>query len=77
MLLFIQHVSEKRLIIPAMDTVADGSMRLIENSRSLIHSAFIKLVEGAIASGDLWPDTDPDDFVRALIGIFHTTAIRG
>jgi AcrR family transcriptional regulator len=76
-LLFIEHVSEKRLIIPAMDTVAGGSMRLIESSRSLIQSAFVKLVEGAIASGDLRPGTDPNDFVRALIGIFHTTAIPG
>src|SRR5215469_3672548 len=41
MLLFIEHVSEKRLIIPAMDTVAGGSMRLMESSRSLIHGAFI------------------------------------
>jgi AcrR family transcriptional regulator len=77
MLLLIEHVSEKRLIIPAMDTVAGGSMRLIENSRSLIHSAFIKLVEAAISSGELRHDTDPGDFVRAIIGIFHTTTIPG
>ena len=36
MMLFIDHVSEKRLIIPAMETVAGGSMRLIEGARSLI-----------------------------------------
>lgn len=77
MLVFIDHVSEKRLIIPAMDTVAGGSMRLIEGSRSLIHGAFIRLVKSAIASGDLRADTEPDDFVRALVGIFHTTAMPG
>ena len=77
MLLFIDHVSEKKLIIPAMDTVAGGSMRLIEGSRSLVHTAFIAAVKRAIASGDLRPDTDPNDFVRALVGIFHTTAIPG
>jgi len=77
MLLFIDHVSEKKLIIPAMDTVAGGSMRLIEGSRSLIQTAFIRLVRGAIASGDLRADTDPNDFVRALVGVFHTTAISG
>ncbi len=32
MLLFIDQVSEKKLIIPAMDTVAGGSMRLIEGA---------------------------------------------
>jgi AcrR family transcriptional regulator len=77
MLLFIDHVSEKKLIIPAMDTVAGGSMRLIEGARSLIHTAFVASVKRAIASGDLHSDTDPDDFVRALVGIFHTTAIVG
>jgi AcrR family transcriptional regulator len=77
MLLFIDHVSEKRLIIPAMETVAGGSMRLIEGSRGLIHAAFTRSVERAIASGDLREDTDPSDFVRALVGVFHTTASPG
>ncbi len=77
MLLFIDHVSAKSLIIPAMETVPGGSMRLIEGSRSLVHAAFAASVRRAIASGDLRSDTNPDDFVRALIGIFHTTAIPG
>ena len=75
--LFIDHVSAKTLIIPAMNTVAGGSMRLIEGSRSLIHAAFVASVKRAIANGDLRADTDPDDFVRALVGIFHTTASPG
>jgi AcrR family transcriptional regulator len=77
MLLFIDHVAGKRLIIPAMDTVAGGSMRLIEGSRSLIHSAFLTSVKRAIASGELRADTDPNDFVRALVGVFHTMALPG
>jgi AcrR family transcriptional regulator len=77
MLLFIEHVSEKRLIIPAMETVPGGSLRLMEGARSLIHSAFIASVRRAIASGDLVADTRPEDFVRALVGIFHTTAQPG
>jgi AcrR family transcriptional regulator len=77
MLLFIDHVSEKKLIIPAMDTVAGGSIRLIEGARSLIHTTFVASVKRAIASGDLRSDTDPNDFVRALVGIFHTTAQPG
>ncbi len=77
MLLFIDHVAAKTLIIPAMDTVAGGSMRLIEGSRSLIHTAFVTSVKRAIASGELRADTDPNDFVRALVGVFHTTALPG
>jgi AcrR family transcriptional regulator len=77
MLLFIDHVSGKRLIIPAMDTVTGGSVRLIEGARSLIHTAFVASVKRAIASGDLRADTNPDDFVRALVGVFHTAALPG
>ncbi len=77
MLLFIDHVASKKLILPAMDTVAGGSMRLIEGARGLIHGAFLALVQRAVHSGDLRSDTEPDDFVRALVGVFHTTALPG
>jgi len=77
MLLFIDHVASKKLLLPAMDTVAGGSMRLIEGARGLIHGAFLALVQRAIDSGDLRADTDPDDFVRALVGVFHTMALPG
>ncbi len=77
MLLFIDHVAGKKLILPAMDTVAGGSMRLIEGARGLIHGAFLALVQRAIDSGDLREDTDPGDFVRVLVGVFHTMALPG
>ena len=77
MLLFIDHVADKRLILPAMDTVAGGSMRLIEGARGLIHGAFLASVQRAIRSGDLRSDTEPDDFVRTLVGVFHTVALPG
>jgi AcrR family transcriptional regulator len=77
MLLFIEHVASKKLIMPAMETVPGGSVRLIEGARSLIHNTFVGSVKRAIASGDLRADTNPDDFVRALVGVFHTTALPG
>jgi hypothetical protein len=77
MLLFIEHVAEKKLIIPAMETVAGGSSRLLEGARPLIHTAFLAAANRAIASGDLRPDTDPNDFIRALIGVFYTAALPG
>jgi AcrR family transcriptional regulator len=77
MLLLIDHFAAKKLIIPAMDTLAGGSTRLMEGSRSLIHEAFLKSVNRAIGSGDLRSDTEPTDFIRALIGVLHTTAQPG
>jgi AcrR family transcriptional regulator len=77
MLLFIDHVAGKLLILPAMDAVAGGSTRLIAGARGQIHGTFSALVRRAIESGDLHADTDPEDFIRALVGVFHTTAQAG
>ena len=77
MLLLIDHFAAKKLIIPAMDTLAGGSVRLMEGSRSLIHAAFVASVKRAIATGDLCSDTEPSDLIRALIGVLHTTAQPG
>ena len=75
MLLFITHVAGKKLILPAMETVAGGSKRLLEGASGHIQGCFLALVRRAIRSGDLRSDTEPNDFVRALIGVFHTTAL--
>lgn len=77
MLLLIDHVAKKALILPAMETVEGGSMRLIEGTKSQVHGAFLALVQHAIDTGDLRPEMDPNDIFRALIGVFHTTAFPG
>ncbi|MBW4038354.1 MAG: TetR/AcrR family transcriptional regulator [Acidobacteria bacterium] len=77
MLLFIDHVAGKMLILPAMNAVAGGTARLMEGARPLIHGAFAGSVQRAMASGDLRSETNPDDFVRALVGVFYTTAMPG
>jgi AcrR family transcriptional regulator len=77
MLLLIDHFAAKKLIIPVMDTVAGGSMRLVEGSRSLIRGAFVAAIERAVVSGDLRAETEPEDMLRALIGVLHTTGLPG
>jgi AcrR family transcriptional regulator len=77
MLLFIDYVACKLLILPAMDTVPGGSTRMIEGTRGVIHSTFRGLVQRAVGSGDLRASTDPDDLIRAFVGVFHTTALPG
>ena len=77
MLLFIDHVADKRLILPVLDSVAGGSVRLFEGARERIHRAVLALVQRMIASGDLRADLKSDDLVRALIGVFHTLDMPG
>ena len=77
MLFFIDHVASKRLILPALDTVAGGAVRLMEGSHESIHTTFLALIQNAKAHGDLKADLDANDMVRALFGVFHTTALPG
>lgn len=77
MLVFVDYVADKLLILPALDSVPGGSKRLVEGSRGLIHGTFRDLIEHAIESGELHARTDPEDIIRALIGVFHTTSLPG
>ena len=77
MLLYIDHVAGKLLIVPAMESVAGGFQRLLDGARGMVHGAFLALVQSAKDSGELRADIDPHDFVRALIGVFYTTAMPG
>ncbi len=77
MLLFIDHVASKRLILPTLESVAGGSVRLIEGSHESIHAAFRSLVGNAQNQGLLRADLYPHDLVRAMLGVFFTTALPG
>ncbi len=77
MLLFIDHVASKRLILPALESVAGGSTRLIEGSHEAIHTAFLSLVQNAQTKGALRAELQAHDLVRAMLGVFFTTAWPG
>ncbi|MGI4755744.1 MAG: TetR/AcrR family transcriptional regulator [Janthinobacterium lividum] len=74
---FIDYVVGKLVILPALDSVPGGSTRLIEGTRSVIHGTFQSMVQRAVDSGDLRPDTNADDLFRAFVGVFHTTSLPG
>jgi AcrR family transcriptional regulator len=69
MLLFVDYIAAKKIIAPALNTFVGGSSKLYEGSRAQIQGAIDALVERAIKSGDLRPDLDPFDLLRALIGV--------
>src|SRR5579863_7285284 len=47
MLLFVDHVAQKQIIAPALNSVAGGVSKLYEGSRSTIHGALEALVKRA------------------------------
>src|SRR6202050_2247386 len=64
MLLFVDHVAQKQIIAPALNSVVGGPTRLYEGSRRLIFGALDALVKRAIKSGDLRKDINSADLLR-------------
>lgn len=75
MLLFVDYIATKQLIAPALNTLIGGASKLFESSGTQITSAIHSLVERAIASGDIRPDLDPLDLLRALVGVSNVSSV--
>jgi AcrR family transcriptional regulator len=74
MMLFVDYIATKKIIAPALNTVVGGSSKVFEASGAQIKGAIHALVERAIKSGDLRPDLDPLDLLRALIGVSNVAS---
>src|SRR5262252_8748605 len=66
MLLFVDHIAAKQIIAPALHTIVGGPSKLYEGSRAQVLGAINALVKRAMESGDVRPDLDPFDLLRAL-----------
>jgi AcrR family transcriptional regulator len=74
MLLFIDYIETKQIIAPALNTLVGGPSKLFEASGGLIKGAIQALVHRAIESGDIRPDLDPLDLLRALVGVSNVAS---
>ena len=74
MLLFVDYIATKQIIAPALNTVVGGPSKLFETTGAQIKGAINALVERAIESGDMRPDLDPLDLLRALIGVSNVAS---
>jgi AcrR family transcriptional regulator len=77
MLLLVDHIAQKHIIAPALNSMVGGPCKLYEDSRGLIQDAIDALVKRAIKSGDIRRDIDAFDLVRALIGFSHVASGPG
>ncbi len=69
MLVFIDYVAAKKIIAPALNAMAGGPSRVFQQTNRLMEQAANTLGNDAVASGDLRPDIDPLDMLRAIYGI--------
>jgi len=74
MLLFVDYISEKHIIAPALNAFAGGPSKLYGASRADVNGAIESLVKRAIKSGDVRKDLEPFDLLRALIGVSNVAS---
>src|ERR1700735_1539152 len=74
MLLFVDYIATKQIIAPALNTLIGGPSKVFESTGRQIKGAIRALVKHAIESGDIRPDLDPLDLLRALIGVSNVAS---
>src|ERR1700751_4751041 len=74
MLLFVDYIATKELIAPALNNMVGGTSKLFDWTGNQIKGPITGLVERAIETGDIRPDLDPVDLLRALIGVSNVAS---
>jgi AcrR family transcriptional regulator len=74
MLLFVDYIAAKQIIAPALNTLVGGPSKVYESTGEQIRKAIQALVNRAIESGDIRPDLEPFDLLRALVGVSYVAS---
>jgi AcrR family transcriptional regulator len=71
--LFVDYIAAKQIIAPALKNLVGGPSKVYESSGAKITQTINALVERAIKSGDIRPDLDPIDLLRAIFGVSNVS----
>jgi AcrR family transcriptional regulator len=77
MRLFVDYIATKKVMASALGSLVGRAPELYESSAAQITNAMILLVDRASANGDIRPDVDPNDLLRALVGFTYGNASPG
>ena len=69
LLLFVDYIATKQIIAPALRNLAGGPSKVYESAGTKITQTINRLVERAIKNGDVRPDLDALDLLRAIFGV--------
>ena len=69
LLVFIDYIAAKRIIAPSLNAMAGGPSLVFQHSAQVMEEAANALASHAVATGDLRPDVDPMDLLRAIYGL--------
>ncbi|HET6910828.1 MAG TPA: TetR/AcrR family transcriptional regulator [Mycobacteriales bacterium] len=70
---FVAYVATKKGLAMHLKTVLGSESELFVDSQQRLHAIVHRMVDAAIASGEVRPDTDADDLTRALAGVCMTS----
>ena len=74
MRLFVDYIATKQIIAPALNNIVGGPSRIYADSGAVLTGAIESLVQRAVASGDIRPDLDAMDLLRALVGVSNVAS---
>jgi AcrR family transcriptional regulator len=74
MRLFIDYIAAKKVIAPALKSSVGGGSAVYADSSVRINEAMALLVERARARGDIRPNADSADLLRALVGFAYVNS---
>lgn len=69
LLVFIDYIAAKKIIAPALNAMVGGPSQVYQQTTRVMEEAANGLASRAVASGDLRPDIDPLDMLRAVYGV--------
>ena len=69
LLLFVDYIATKHGMSEVLNSIVGGTSELYSASTAQVKLAISKLVDRAVASGDIRLDLDPLDLLRALAGV--------
>jgi AcrR family transcriptional regulator len=74
MKMFVDYIETKQLIAPALNNIVGGLARIYDQTGEVVIAAINSLVKRAVETGDIRPDLDPIDLLRALVGISNVAS---
>jgi AcrR family transcriptional regulator len=77
MRLFVDYIATKKVMAAALGSIVSGAPELYASSATQITDAMFLLVDRARAIGDIRPDVDPNDLLRALVGFTYGNTSPG
>ena len=69
LLLFVDYIATKHGMHEVLNSIVGGTSDLYSASTAQVKQAIAKLIDRAVASGDIRLDLDPVDLLRALAGV--------